>query len=48
MDPALDEEGRIGLFPSWLWVYGTVLVYGVVLIAILTLLSRLLDFGGGS
>lgn len=41
------EEGRIGPFPSWGWVYGTVLVYGVVVIAVLIVLTRLLRFGAG-
>lgn len=47
-DTKTEEEGRVGLFPSWRWVYGTVLGYGILLIIILTLLSRLLDFGVGS
>jgi len=40
-----DEEGPVGIFPGWGWVYGTVIVYGVVVIGILTLLTRILDFG---
>ncbi len=40
-----EEHGPVGPFPSWLWMYGTVLVYGVVMIVALTLLSRLLDPG---
>ena len=43
-----DEEGRIGIFPSWRWVYGTVVVYGVVVIVVLTILTHLLGFGVGS
>ena len=42
-----DESGRIGLFPNWKWVYGTVVVYGAVVIGVLTLLSRILGFGVG-
>ena len=43
-----EEEGRIGLFPSWRWVYVSVLGYGLLLIILLTILSRVLDFGVGS
>jgi hypothetical protein len=39
------DDGPIGPFPSWGWVYGTVLVYGVVVIGILTLLTRILSVG---
>jgi len=42
-----EETGRIGIFPNWNWVYVTVVVYGVVTIAILTVLSRILGFGVG-
>jgi len=42
-----DDEGRIGIFPSWGWVYGTVLAYGVVVILVLTVLSRVLSHGAG-
>jgi len=42
-----DDEGRIGIFPNWKSVYWTVLVYGVVVIVVLTLLSSLLSFGAG-
>jgi hypothetical protein len=41
-----DDEGPIGIFPDWGWVYGTVIVYGVVVIGILTVLTRILSFGG--
>lgn len=40
-----EEEGRVGPFPSWKWVYGTVLVYGTIVIGILWILTRLLDPG---
>ena len=39
----MDEQGPIGLFPSWKWVYGTVLVYGVLVILALWILTRILD-----
>jgi hypothetical protein len=39
------EEERIGIFPSWKWVYGTVIVWGVVLILALTVLTRIFSFG---
>ncbi len=28
-----DEEGRIGIFPSWIWVYRVVVIYGILTIA---------------
>jgi len=40
-----EEEGRVGPFPSWKWVYGTVLVYGTLVIGVLWILTRLLDPG---
>lgn len=42
-----EETGRIGIFPNWDWVYATVVVYGVVVIGVLTILSRILGFGVG-
>jgi hypothetical protein len=38
-----EDEGPVGIFPSWRWVYGTVLVYGSLMILVLWLLTRLLD-----
>ena len=38
-----EEDGPVGLFPSWAWVYGTVLVYGVLMILALWILTRILD-----
>jgi hypothetical protein len=38
-----EDEGPVGIFPSWAWVYGTVLVYGVLMILALWILTRLLD-----
>jgi hypothetical protein len=44
MDPRPDvEEGPIGFFPTWSWVYGTVLVYGALVILVLWILTRVLD-----
>lgn len=45
-EPAADEAGPIGPFPSWPAIYGTVLVYGVLMILFLWILTRLLDPGG--
>lgn len=42
-----DEEGRVGFFPNWRWLYGAVVVYGVLMIGALILLTRVLDFRGG-
>ena len=43
-----DEEGRIGIFPSWRSLYVTVIVFGVAVIVLLTILTRALNFGAGS
>ncbi len=40
-----DEGGRIGIFPSWGWLYGTVLVYSTVMIILLHIFTVALDFG---
>jgi len=42
-----EEDGWIGIFPNWRWVYVTVVVYGVAVIALLLLLTRVLDFRAG-
>jgi len=38
-----EDRGPVGPFPSWSWVYGTVLVYGALVIIVLWILTRLLD-----
>ena len=43
-----DEEGRIGVFPDWRSLYVTVVTFGVAVIVILTILTRVLSFGAGS
>ncbi len=40
-----DENGAIGIFPSWGWVYGTVIVYTVLAIALLHVFTVTLDHG---
>lgn len=42
-----DEDGRVGIFPSWRSLYVAVILYTVALVAILYLLTRLLDFSDG-
>lgn len=42
-----EEDGPIGPFPSWRWVYGTVLVYGAAVILGLWILTRAMDPGAG-
>ena len=41
--PDEDEDGPIGIFPSWRAAYITVLVYTAALTAFLYLMTRLLD-----
>ena len=38
-----DEEGRVGPFPNWTWVYSTVVVYGFLVIVALLILTRILN-----
>ncbi len=40
-----DREERIGPFPSWGWLYTTVIVYGAAVILILYILTIVLGFG---
>lgn len=39
------ESGRIGIFPSWRWLYGAVVVYTAVLIGLLYAFTVFLDLG---
>ena len=43
--PDEDETGPIGIFPSWNALYGTVIVYTLLLIVILAVFTAVLDFG---
>ena len=43
--PATPQDERVGIFPSWRWAYGTVVVYGVIMILFLLTLTRMLNFG---
>lgn len=40
-----ERPEPVGPFPSWKWVYGTVLVYGTLTILILWALTRILGSG---
>ncbi|MFV1988734.1 MAG: hypothetical protein ACC682_15790 [Gemmatimonadota bacterium] len=42
-----DDDGRIGIFPSWRALYITVLVYTAGLTVALYLMSRFLDHSAG-
>lgn len=44
-EEAPGDEGPVGPFPSWSWLYGVVVAYGLLVIVVLTLLTRLLDPG---
>ena len=39
------ETERIGIFPSWGWLYGAVVVYTGALIVVLYILTVTLDLG---
>ena len=39
------ENERIGIFPSWNWLYGTVAVYVAVIIIVLYIFTVTLDLG---
>jgi hypothetical protein len=38
-----DEDGRIGIFPSWRALYISVLLYTLALIVLLYILTKLLN-----
>ena len=40
-----DRTGRIGIFPSWGWLYGAVILYTVALIILLHIFTTTVDFG---
>jgi len=46
-DDSVEGSGRerVGPFPSWGWVYGTLIVYGVLMLGVLTVLTWVLDPG---
>lgn len=46
-DGTEEDEGPVGIFPSWRAVYITVLIYTAGLTLVLYLTSRLLDHSGG-
>ena len=39
-----DENGAIGIFPSWGWLYVSIIVYTVLVIALLHVFTVTLDF----
>lgn len=39
------RTGRIGIFPSWGWLYGAVILYTVALIVLLQIFTTAVDFG---
>ena len=39
-----DENGAIGIFPSWGWLYVSIIVYTVLAIALLHVFTVTLDF----
>ena len=40
-----EDSGAIGIFPSWGWVYGSVIVYTVLAIVLLHIFTVTLDYG---
>jgi len=40
-----DQKERIGVFPSWNWLYCLVVVYTLFLTLLLYVLTLLLDYG---
>lgn len=43
-DTLEDKEERIGFFPSWNWLYVSVVVYTTLLIGLLYLFTVFLDY----
>ena len=44
-DSKNEEPERIGIFPSWRWLYAAVIAYTILLTGVLYLLSITLDPG---
>lgn len=44
-DDRPEEEGPIGIFSSWRWVYATVLAWTVLLVVLLWVFTVTLDYG---
>ena len=42
---AEEDDGAIGIFPSWGWVYGTIIVYTILAIALLHVFTVTFDYG---
>jgi hypothetical protein len=40
-----DDNGAIGIFPSWPWLYAAIIVYTVIAIVLLHVFTVTLDFG---
>ena len=43
---AVEDDGPIGVFPSWPALYTTVVVYATALIVLFAILSAVLDYSG--
>lgn len=45
-EPLPDDEGEpIGIFPTWGWMYGTVIVWAAFLVLVLYVFTVTFDFG---
>lgn len=40
-----EDEGPIGIFPNWWWLYGSVVLYTAALIALLRFFTVVFDHG---
>jgi len=40
-----EDEGAIGVFPSWRWLYASVIVYTFLLVVVLYVFTVTLDAG---
>ena len=40
-----DDNGAIGIFPSWPWLYAAIIVYTMIAIVLLHVFTVTLDFG---
>ena len=43
--PEDEDAGAIGIFPSWGWVYGSVIVYVLIAIVLLHVVTITLNYG---
>ncbi|MDH5589266.1 MAG: hypothetical protein OEZ65_03150 [Gemmatimonadota bacterium] len=47
LGPPDEDEGRIGIFASWNWLYASVVIYTIIMLVVLYVFTVTLDHGIG-